>query len=381
MHRKDDPRTLSACSSVRSKHQSRGRCCRAVEPAQLTARWEHAYLHLPGEGKEAGGSPVPHCAAATAQAPLRHCFASEQGGGLYWSPPQAQEPQQPWWDAPFPSLLQVFSGKQLCWGHHSLRHTTASTVDKQLSGSLRGRGICSAWSKGTACRRPKPTCLQSVGSGWIKAFKRRSAAKQRPLFLDPFPHFCRPRVAKRLLYPSTEAGMCLNQPWLHSQLDPIPFSPTHRPWDTMTKYLCTRCAVPPSPACQRMGRACHQSVKQHQMLPACWYGTKAPTRLRGGGWSQGQRVETQTHSLRLPACTHTHTQHAQMNPSLQLCPGLGTSARFTRSNATGKTALSPAEAHLNISVTSPFAKATRSGNPMHAGTRYRRAGCQEGKQL
>lgn len=88
-----------------------------------------------------------------------------------------------------------------------------------------------------------------------------------------------------------------------------------------------------------------------------------------------------TDPLPPPTCMHSHTQHAQMNPSLQLCPGLGTSARFTRSNATGKTALSPAEAHLNISVTSPFAKATRSGNPMHAGTRYRRAGCQEGKQL
>jgi len=99
--------------------------------------------------------------------------------------------------------------------------------------------------------------------------------------------------------------MCLNQPWLLSQLDPIPFSPTHGPWDTMTKYLHTRCAVPPSPACQRMGRACHQSVKQYQMLPACWYSTKAPTRLRGGGWSQGQRVETQTYSLRLHTCTHT----------------------------------------------------------------------------
>lgn len=70
-----------------------------------------------------------------------------------------------------------------------------------------------------------------------------------------------------------------------------------------------------------------------------------------------------------------------MNPSLQLCPGVGTSAHFMRSSAAGKTAPSPADAHLNISVTSPFAKATRSGNPMHAGTRYRRAGCQEEKQL
>lgn len=70
-----------------------------------------------------------------------------------------------------------------------------------------------------------------------------------------------------------------------------------------------------------------------------------------------------------------------MNPSPQLCPGVGTSARFMHSTAGGKTAPSPADAHLNISVTSPFAKATRSGKPMHAGTRYRRAGCREEKQL
>lgn len=147
----------------------------------------------------------------------------------------------------------------------------------------------------------------------------------------------------------------------------------------MTKYLSTRCAVPPSPACQRMGRVCHQGVKQYQMLPACWYRTKAPTRLRGGGWSQGQRVQTQTRSTHARALAHP--EHAQMNLALQLCLGMGTSARFMRSSATGKTAPSPADAHLNISVTSPFAKATRSGNPMHAGTRYRRAGCWDEKQL
>lgn len=49
-----------AAAIVRSKHQRTGRCGRAGEPAQLTARWEHAYLHLPGEGKEAraAGSPL-----------------------------------------------------------------------------------------------------------------------------------------------------------------------------------------------------------------------------------------------------------------------------------------------------------------------------------
>lgn len=125
VHRKDDPRTLSACSSVRSKHQSRGRCCRAVEPAQLTARWEHAYLRLPGEGKEAGGSPAPCYAAATAQAPLRHCFPSEQGGGLHWSPPSTGTPAAlVGCSLPFPAS-GVLRQAAVLGPPQSLRHTTA----------------------------------------------------------------------------------------------------------------------------------------------------------------------------------------------------------------------------------------------------------------
>lgn len=164
VHRKDDPRTLSACSSVRSKHQSRGRCCRAVEPAQLTARWEHAYLRLPGEGKEAGGSPAPYYAAATAQAPLRHCFPSEQGGGLHWSPPKHRNPSSP--GGMLPSLL--------CFRCPQASSCAGATTEPQAHNS-RARwinsslaawgGMCSAWGKGTTCRRPKLDCLQAVGSG------------------------------------------------------------------------------------------------------------------------------------------------------------------------------------------------------------------------
>lgn len=36
----------------------------------------------------------------------------------------------------------------------------------------------------------------------------------------------------------------------------------------------------------------------------------------------------------------------------------------------------PVPSYLNISVTSPLASATRTGKPMQAGTRYRRAGCE-----
>lgn len=46
--------SVPAAAIVRSKHQRRGRCGRAGDgPAE--SRWEHAYLHLPGEGREGGG--------------------------------------------------------------------------------------------------------------------------------------------------------------------------------------------------------------------------------------------------------------------------------------------------------------------------------------
>lgn len=173
--------------------------------------------------------------------------------------------------------------------------------------------------------------------------------------------------------------MCLNQAWLLSQPALALFFPTHRPWDTMTKYLHTRCAVPPSPACQRMGRACHWGVKQYQVLPAGTTPQLPPSSQEVAGARPGVYKHRPTPSTHARA--GTHPEHAQMNPSLQLCPGVGTSARFMCSSAAGKTAPSPAEAHLNISVTSPFAKATRSGNPMQAGTRYSSAGCGEEKQL
>lgn len=38
--------------------------------------------------------------------------------------------------------------------------------------------------------------------------------------------------------------------------------------------------------------------------------------------------------------------------------------------------LPPAPSYLNISVTSPLTSATRTGKPIQAGTRYRRAGCK-----
>lgn len=52
--------SVPAAAIVRSKHQRRGRCGRAGDgPAE--SRWEHAYLHLPGEGREEGGQLASHC--------------------------------------------------------------------------------------------------------------------------------------------------------------------------------------------------------------------------------------------------------------------------------------------------------------------------------
>lgn len=161
--------------------------------------------------------------------------------------------------------------------------------------------------------------------------------------------------------------MCSNQPWLLSQPALAPYLPTHRPWDTMTKYLHTRCAVPPSPACQLMGRVCHWGVRQSQVLPAGSTAQLPPSSREAAAARPGMYKHSSAPSTHARA--RAHPERAQMNPSLQLCPGVGTSARFMGSSAAGKTAPRPAEAHLNISVTSPFAKATRSGNPMQAGTR------------
>lgn len=99
--------------------------------------------------------------------------------------------------------------------------------------------------------------------------------------------------------------MCSNQPWLLSQPALAPFFPTHRPWDTMTKYLHTRCAVPPSPACLPAHGKSLSLGRKATPGAACWYHSTAPTQLPGGGWSQARHVQTQTCSLHPRTCRHT----------------------------------------------------------------------------
>jgi len=253
-----------AAASVRSKHQRSGRCGRAGEPAQPTARWEHACLHLPREGKRvrAAGSPLR---------PVGYWFASEQAGGLGRGTPG--------------------EGCRALLRDGGSLPSSASAVLKP------GRpGHAPRSSEGTG----DPSCPWTADREVPGAWPERNATAQTPTA----PGAGR-LLQTRMLHPSGEAGMCWNQPWLLSQLDPAPFSPTHGRWDTMTKYLSTRCAVPPSPACQRTGRVCHRGVKRYQMLPACRYRTRAPTRLQGGGWNQGRRVRTQTRSLRPGTCART----------------------------------------------------------------------------
>lgn len=100
--------------------------------------------------------------------------------GACTGPPQAQEPQQPWWDAPFPSLLQVSSGKQLCWGHHRASGTQQpSTVDKQLSRSLGWDVLC--LGQGDNVQETKAGL--SAGSGkWLGKTGEKKGCSKDPSF-------------------------------------------------------------------------------------------------------------------------------------------------------------------------------------------------------
>lgn len=71
-----------AAAIVRSKHQRRGRCGRAGDgPAE--SRWEHAYLHLPGEGR--GGRREDSWLPVAPSFPLSRLGAQEGSlGKRHW---------------------------------------------------------------------------------------------------------------------------------------------------------------------------------------------------------------------------------------------------------------------------------------------------------
>lgn len=114
--------SVPAAAIVRSKHQRRGRCGRAGDgPAE--SRWEHAYLHLPGEGREGGREEGGQLASRCAQ------FPSEQAGSsgthsLGWGGWRVHSPAL---GCSLPSsastIITVLSHQQL-----------SSMMEKQLSG-------------------------------------------------------------------------------------------------------------------------------------------------------------------------------------------------------------------------------------------------------
>lgn len=206
MHRKDEPRTLGACSRDRQKPTSKHGAGAAGlgSLAQLTARWEHAYLRLPGEGRRLWGSPT-----ALTELRLWFSFPSWAGWGLGLAP--TGTPRSPGWM--LPSLL-CFRCPQPRAGNKYPR-------------SL-GLCVCAGGGSPAFLPKKKPFCCRWAMPG----------AQQRSLFPAPFfffpPHICSPKGAscKAPPYPSGEAGMCSNQPRLLPQLAPIPSSPTHGRWDT-----------------------------------------------------------------------------------------------------------------------------------------------------
>lgn len=207
MHRKDEPRTLGACSRDRQKPTSKHGAGAAGlgSRAQLTARWEHAYLRLPGEGRRLWGSPT-----ALTELRLWFSFPSWAGWGLELAP--TGTPRSPGWM--LPSLL-CFRCPQPRAGNKYPR-------------SL---GLCVCAGGGSPAFLQKKSLFAAAGRCLEHS---RDPFFQLLFFFSP-PHICSPKGASCKvppLHPSGEAGMCSNQPRLLPQLAPIPSSPTHGRWDT-----------------------------------------------------------------------------------------------------------------------------------------------------
>lgn len=266
--RAQDTRCLQQRSSE-ADIKARGRCCRAGEPGPADSPVGTRIPAAPRGREEAGAAPQPSQRSGTA-------FPSPPGqaGGWSW-PPQA--PQEPWLDAPSPALLQVPSARS--------REQT----------SPQPGAVC-------ACRRGQPSRKS------LSAATGRCLEHSRDPFIQPLFFFFPPTsavpgepAAKRLPYPSGEAGMCSNPPRLLPQLAPIPSSPTHGRWDTMTKSLSlSRHQVRgphPLPCLPEHGK----SSSAPKTLPAPWVWHRG---LPGGGRSQAQRVRAHT---RLPPPPHART--------------------------------------------------------------------------
>lgn len=181
MHRKDDPRTLSACSSDRQKQTSKDGQVRqgwGAGPAAGPVGTRIPASPRGGEGAE--GSRLPAAPQLGAGFPLRGLGA--------WEGPRGQGHSQGWGvhgpavGHTFPSLL-CFSRPQTsnCTGRPpSLEHNRPSTAEKQLPGGpghtggtvQAGDQSCPPTANSKRLERGRPRALtpfslhpQSLGQG------------------------------------------------------------------------------------------------------------------------------------------------------------------------------------------------------------------------
>lgn len=277
-----------------------------------------------GRGRSRG-QPAPRCT------PVGCWFPSERAGGL-GRPPWAGAPARrggwgvhgPAVGHTFPSLL-CFSRPQTsnCAGRPpSLEHNRPSTVEKQLPGGPgHAGGTVQAGDQSCPLRAngQTPGARQAERQHSTDPFLcthsprgRETAANQ-----DTSPERGGRDVLKRALAALTAgSGSVLPHPRALGHNDQV-----------SQHQVCS----PTLPACQRTGRVCHRGVKQYQMLPLP-VGT-APKLPAGYEEVAGARAGVYKHRPTPSAHTRAPTppERAQMNPSLQLCPGVGASARFMHS--------------------------------------------------
>lgn len=269
MHRKDEPRTLGACSSDRQKPTSKHGAGAAGlgSRAQLTARWEHAYLRLPGEGRRPGQPHSPHSAQALLFLPLLGRLGA--GAGPH------RHPRSPGWTLP---PLLCFRCPQPGAGN---KHP-------------RSPGLCVRAGGGSPAGK---AFLLPLGDAWSTAEIPLSS----PFFFFS-PHICSPRGASCKAPPLPQRGS-------RDVLEPAPAAPAagshsilphpralgHNDQVSLSRHQVR--GPHPLPCLPEHGK----SSSAPKTLPAPWVWHRG---LPGGGRSQAQRVRAHT---RLPPPPHART--------------------------------------------------------------------------
>lgn len=275
MHRKDEPRTLGACSRDRQKPTSKHGAGAAGlgSRAQLTARWEHAYLRLPGEGRRLWGSPT-----ALTELRLWFSFPSWAGWGLELAP--TGTPRSPGWM--LPSLL-CFRCPQPRAGNKYPRSP----------------GLCVCAGGGSPAFLPKKSLFAAAG----RCLEHSRDPFFQLLFFFPPTHLQSQgsQLQSASPTPAGKPGCARTSPgcsrsWLQFHPPPPTGAGTHN--DQVS--LGTRCAVPPSPLPARAGEELGSSQNA-----ACPVG-RAPR--APGRWQEPGSACPSTHpapSASANARTHT----------------------------------------------------------------------------